>query len=117
MHHLNPQTKDENAFVAQPFVGTEHIGGNTASSPSCPVGADLSATDYAALESRWIDHALANRAGLRRVDSLTGGESSAGGAATTLGSSFLTVTPAPITSATTDCGATIRILNMIPQAI
>ena len=74
IHHLNPQTKDENAFVAQPFVATEHIGGSTASSPSCPVGADLTATDYAALESRWIDRALANRAGLRRVDSLTGGE-------------------------------------------
>ena len=26
------------------------------------------------MESRWIDRALADRAGLRRVDSLTGGE-------------------------------------------
>ena len=44
------------------------------SSTSCPVGSDLTAADYAALESRWIDRALADRAGLRRVDSLTGGE-------------------------------------------
>ncbi|HZT69428.1 MAG TPA: VapE domain-containing protein [Terriglobia bacterium] len=35
---------------------------------------DLSVADYAALESRWIDRPLADRAGLRRVDSLTGGE-------------------------------------------
>jgi hypothetical protein len=74
IHHLDPQTKDENAFVAQPFVATEHIGGSTASRPSGPFGADLTATDYAALESRWIDPALADRAGLRRVNSLTGGE-------------------------------------------
>ena len=38
------------------------------------VGSDLADSDYAALESRWIDRALADRAGLRRVDSLTGGE-------------------------------------------
>ena len=74
IHHLDPQTKDENAFVAQPFVGTEHIGYSTAPSASGTVGSDLTAADYAALESRWIDRALADRAGLRRVDSLTGGE-------------------------------------------
>jgi predicted P-loop ATPase len=74
IHHLNPQTKDENAFGTRPFVGAEHIGGGTLISASGPVGSDLNAADYSALESRWIDRALADRAGLRRVDSLTGGE-------------------------------------------
>jgi hypothetical protein len=35
---------------------------------------DLTASDYAALESHWIDRACAEHAGLRRVDSLTGGD-------------------------------------------
>jgi len=39
-----------------------------------PAGTALTAADLAALEARWIDEALAERARLRRVDSLTGGE-------------------------------------------
>jgi len=39
-----------------------------------PAGTALTAGDLAALEARWIDGALAERARLRRVDSLTGGE-------------------------------------------
>ncbi len=38
------------------------------------VGSALTALDFAALEARWIHRDLAGRAGLRRVDSLTGGE-------------------------------------------
>src|SRR5262249_12431898 len=38
------------------------------------LGLDLTADDYSALEARWIDRALADLAGLRRVDSMTGGE-------------------------------------------
>jgi hypothetical protein len=34
----------------------------------------LTVQDFAALEARWIDRGLALQAGLRRVDSLTGGE-------------------------------------------
>jgi predicted P-loop ATPase len=74
IHRLDLQRKDENTFVARPSVGTEHIGGSTVSSSSGAVGSALVASDYAALECRWIDRALADRAGLRRVDSLTGGE-------------------------------------------
>jgi hypothetical protein len=74
IHHFSPQTKDENAIGDWPFVGSEHIGVGTPIGTSCPVGSDLTAADFAALESRWIDRTLAERAGLRRVDSLTGGE-------------------------------------------
>jgi hypothetical protein len=38
------------------------------------VGSPLTGSDYASLESRWIDRALADRAGIQRVDSLTGAE-------------------------------------------
>lgn len=38
------------------------------------VGSDLTSQDFADLEARWIDRGLAVQAGLRRVDSLTGGE-------------------------------------------
>ena len=73
IHHQNPQRKDENALTARPSVGRNQNDG-TVGDPLGLVGSDLTAADYAALESRWIDQALAGRAGLRRVDSLTGGE-------------------------------------------
>jgi hypothetical protein len=38
------------------------------------IGHDLTPEDLATLEMRWIDPDLARRAGLRRVDSLTGAE-------------------------------------------
>ena len=38
------------------------------------IGAELSATDFAALESRWVDRPLAESAFLRRVDSWTGAQ-------------------------------------------
>src|SRR5215472_5627914 len=37
-------------------------------------GSELTASDYCALEARWIDRDLAKQARLRRVDSLTGCE-------------------------------------------
>ena len=73
IHHHDPQTKDENARTVQQFIGAEHDHGNLGGAPGL-VGSDLTASDYATLEARWIDRALADRAGLRRVDSLTGGE-------------------------------------------
>ena len=77
IHHLAHQTKDENALGA--LGGTEFIGGEQSletipGSAAASVGCELNAADYSALEARWIDRALAERAGLRRVDSLTGGE-------------------------------------------
>ena len=56
-------------------------GGETGSGPFFSVGkttraagSDLTVQDFAALEARWIDRGLALQAGLRRVDTLTGGE-------------------------------------------
>ena len=42
--------------------------------PANLVGSDLTASDYSALDARWIDRDLADCAHLRRVDSMTGGE-------------------------------------------
>ena len=67
IHHHDPQTKDESAIRHRPLVGSEHV-------ESGLIGSDLTTADYAALEERWIDRELANRAGLRRADSMTGGE-------------------------------------------
>src|SRR5215471_655345 len=68
-HH--PQRKDENAFGNAPFGGECDQPRVTAEKP---FGSGLTAADYAALEARWIDRSLADLAGVRRVDSLTGGE-------------------------------------------
>ena len=70
---IDHHRKDENAFTVRPSVGSEQNDRNVGDPPEL-VGSEFSATDYAALESRWINRALADRAGLRRVDSLTGGE-------------------------------------------
>jgi hypothetical protein len=74
IHHHHPQRKDENTFGTAPFVGGEHICGSAFGHAEKALGSDLTTTDYAALEARWIDRELADRAGLRRVDSLTGGD-------------------------------------------
>jgi predicted P-loop ATPase len=74
IHHQQPQRKDENSLGDRAPVGIEP---NCASSPrilSTPVGSDLTEADFAALEARWIDRALADHARLRRVDSLTGAQ-------------------------------------------
>jgi hypothetical protein len=49
------------------LVGPEHVG-------SALIGSDLTIADYSALEARWINRESADRARLRRADSLTGGE-------------------------------------------
>jgi hypothetical protein len=67
IHRHQPQTESETAALARPLGGFEHVG-------SSRVGSDLTPVDRDALESRWIDPEMALRAGLRRVDSLTGGE-------------------------------------------
>ena len=67
IHHYDPQIKDENALHDALVAGAEHT-------PSTLIGSELTSADCAALEARWIDRELASRAGLRRADSLTGGE-------------------------------------------
>lgn len=67
IHRHQPQTESETAALAAPLSGFEYVGSNR-------VGSDLTRVDHAVLESRWIDPETARRAGIRRVDSLTGGE-------------------------------------------
>ena len=67
IHRLHIETESETAALVRPLGGLEYVG-------SSHVGSDLTPADHAALESRWIDSDTARRAGLRRVDSLTGGE-------------------------------------------
>jgi hypothetical protein len=69
-HHLG-----ENTCPPRPaFVGCKHIWEVIQCRDADLVGFGLMETDYKALESRWIDRGLAERARLRRVDSLTGAE-------------------------------------------
>ena len=49
-------------------IGFPQYGGSRS------IGHDLTPADLGTLETRWIDPDLARRAGLRRVDSLTGAE-------------------------------------------
>lgn len=74
IHHQHPQRKDEYSLDWSTTVGPSPNGKSSLSAPAAPVGSDLTESDYAALAERWIDRALADRAQLRRVDSLTGAE-------------------------------------------
>lgn len=74
IHHHRPERKDENAPGSTPVVRSTPLDDGTPSATSRRIGSDLTTADYSALEARWIDRVLADRAGLRRVDSLTGGE-------------------------------------------
>ncbi len=74
IHHSRPQRKDEKALDGTPFLAADSLGDDVAITPPNLVGLALTSADYSALEARWIDRALADRAALRRVDSLTGGD-------------------------------------------
>jgi hypothetical protein len=67
IHHQRPPIDADKGPLAGQLGGLEQIR-------ISPIGSDLTAADFAALEARWIDPELARRARLRRVDSLTGGE-------------------------------------------
>uniref|UniRef100_Q01RE0 DUF3854 domain-containing protein n=1 Tax=Solibacter usitatus (strain Ellin6076) TaxID=234267 RepID=Q01RE0_SOLUE len=67
IHRHQPQAERETAALAGPLGSFEYFG-------SSRVGSDLTSADHDALELRWIDPEMALRAGLRRVDSLTGSE-------------------------------------------
>ena len=64
----------ENAFECQPSVPADPIAQTSDRRTSRIIGADLTLSDYAELDARWIDRSLALQVGLRRVDSLTGAE-------------------------------------------
>ena len=74
IHHHGTQTKDENAFEGPPLVAGDLVDQGGVFRSSSLVGSDLTSSDFAELESRWIDRDLGVRAGLRRVDSLAGAE-------------------------------------------
>jgi hypothetical protein len=74
IHHHCPQTSQENPLDGLPFVSSGDIYRAAQITAPGLVGSDPTANDYVALEARWIDRALADHAGLRRVDSLTGSE-------------------------------------------
>ena len=68
------QTKGENGSHEKHFTKTEVINHSDPTNAPKLIGGDLTPADYAALEARWIDRSLADCAGLRRVDSMTGGD-------------------------------------------
>jgi len=67
VHDQKLQPRNGAAPLVAPF-GFPHARG------SHSIGHDLTPADIGTLEMRWIDPDLARRAGLRRVDSLTGAE-------------------------------------------
>jgi hypothetical protein len=74
MHHIEPQRKDESGFVREAFGDLGHVPEGAPVAAPKLIGSDPTPADYAALEARWIDRGLAERAQLRRADSLTGAE-------------------------------------------
>jgi hypothetical protein len=80
------------------------------------VGANLAATDFAALESRWVDRQMAESAYLRRVDSWIGRSWLDGRAAITRALPSLTLLPVIGMSVNTDCDGIIPISKPIQRA-
>jgi hypothetical protein len=75
IHYYHQQRKDESALDSTRFVDSAGDAQSVQSSEaSKPIGSELTLADYAALEARWIDRTLADCAGLRHVDSMTGGD-------------------------------------------
>ena len=72
LHHQSAEA--ENLLGRRPFSDSKHSDCNTPTATASLAGVNLTSADHAALESRWIDPVLAERAGLRRVDALAGGE-------------------------------------------
>jgi hypothetical protein len=74
IHHQQPQRKDGISTGDPAAVGIEPNYDSSPRALSTLVGSDLTESDHAALGARWIDRALADRAQLCRVDSLTGAQ-------------------------------------------
>jgi hypothetical protein len=67
VHDQNLQPRNGATTLVSPFGFQQYSGSRS-------IGHDLNPADLRTLETRWIDPDLAYRAGLRRVDSLTGAE-------------------------------------------
>jgi hypothetical protein len=74
IHHIEPQRKDERMFTREVCGDLGHVPGEAPVEVPKLLGSDLTPADFAALEARWIDRGLAERAQLRRADALTGAE-------------------------------------------
>jgi hypothetical protein len=98
-------------------VGADPIAQATGPSVSRLIGSDLTLSDYAELEARWIDRTLAIHAGLRRVDSLMGAEIVGRKSGNWAGLIFRTFIRDPIRFASTDCAGITLSSNAIPPAI
>ena len=77
IHQLGRERKGEipyGALGVTQLAGATLAGNDAAPASLNRIGSGLTPSDYAALEARWIDRALADCAHLRRADSLTGYE-------------------------------------------
>ncbi len=72
--YLSKERNGENRHFESGTLSNAQQTQHDLSSPPNLVGTELSATDFAALESRWVDRPLAESAFLRRVDSWTGAQ-------------------------------------------
>jgi len=57
VHLPSWETEAENAFQPRPFVSADPIAETNRQSVSSVIGSDLTVSDYAELEARWIDRA------------------------------------------------------------
>ena len=71
LRHHRQVPENNNGRLRSPACGGRF---DSSAGASAVVGHELTVSDLAALEARWIDRALAEQALLRRVDSMTGGE-------------------------------------------
>ena len=68
IHHIEPQRKDECVLDREAFGDVGHVPEGAPVAAPKLLGSDLTPADYyAALEARWIDRVLADRAQLRRL--------------------------------------------------
>ena len=62
IHHIEPQRKDESVLSREAFGDLGHVPEGAPVAAPKLLGSDLTPADYAALEARWIDRGLAERA-------------------------------------------------------
>jgi hypothetical protein len=62
IHHIEPQRKAESVLSREAFGDLGHVPEGAPVAAPKLLGSDLTPADYAALEARWIDRGLAERA-------------------------------------------------------
>jgi hypothetical protein len=117
VHHIESQRKDEHVHDREPSRDLEYIPEGAPVAGPRLVGSDLIPADDAALEARWIDRESADRAQLRRADSLIGAEVVGRKNGNYAGILIPISTPLPPGFASIACVETSRIWNTILPAI